>query len=241
MSLKDEYQELKKKREMDITDRIDSFVNDPARGAFVSRYGNQLYEDLIPSFLKADRNKAVAILLERNSRKEQDPEKQEILKILSKVIRKKLSVEDLAKTLALTSVELLLLGAIVADTPTKRNVLKNKAKSLLGLSVSVSEQRDTQHVSQDIFKLNERLVLEIPNRFKDLELAKTLTDFVNDILSKPEKEQHELFTILFDKILSVINDPNKEVSEEDFNCLHYFQMLVTGKLENLEDVKVTKI
>lgn len=235
MKLKDEFRLLKEQNEYhkkDITERIYDFTSDPSRSAFNSKYGTFLYEDLIPSSLKCERDLDLSYLINERAEKNGNDE---VLKLLSRVIRRKISVDNLPAKLALTSVELLLIGAHISDNQNTKNVLKNKAKNLLGMSQSLTEERRLQGHSQEIFKLNERLILQLPERFKDIELASILNDRVNNILSNPESKQLDLFSKLFDKISSVINDPEQEVEQEDFDVLHYYLNLVSGKLDGLEN------
>lgn len=249
--LHEEFLNLKEKSEfkkLDITDRLETMISDDTRSYFNSSTRDQLYSDLIPdNSLKSTRDRDIITLFERKiyALKEADKDNKgqddrAALQLLTKIMRRKLVVDDLSSKIALTGAEMLALAAIIAKQPNKKKLFKQKAMNLLGIgSVSVSEMEELRDAEQEVFNIsefvNERLAVKVPEQYINNELAKILTKKLELILSKKsDSEITKGLEKVSTKIQGVIEGEDP-VDEEDFSVLHHFQNLIFSKLDQLEN------
>lgn len=214
MGIKQEFDQLREGKI--ITSRLEYLIEHIERGNYRDDLA-WITEQITPESVRSDRQKTIGILLEAKIKKTKDPQEKQILNLLLRAGKRKQSISktgNLEQSLALTASEILAMAAYSSKNGNTRKFLTNKARELLGFS-----------------NLNERLLIEVPENFEEVELARVLKDRLNSILSKPETEQLQALMALHDKITTTMNDEDVAVPEEEFTVLHHFKLKISGMIE----------
>lgn len=241
--IKSEYESLKEKRlheQTDIIDRIDNILD--RESFFVNTVGDDIYRFFIPENLKDDRSKFISLLLERKTENINSETEKQVLNLLSKVIRKKLTVSDTAQKLAISGIELLLLASYVSKNEQQKSLYLHKAKSVIGIASgqTIQEREEMKNTERVYFRLDERMTLTIPKEFQEnqstRELASIFVERINNIYSSSNNESviRKNLEKLYNKITDSMDSHDEEFTEDEFTVLHYYMNDILRRIDDME-------
>lgn len=215
-SLKEQFTELKRKeqwKDLPIENKLEEFI--------------YLYEGVQPLLKGMD----LSILLERkflslfrNDKKNQKGDDRSAIKLLSKIIKRKLSSKEISKTLSLSAAELLVIASITSKDKSLKKLYHNKALMIMTIGMKNEE-----------LQLSEALKIVVPERFEGEEFAQIIVDKLNNIQSQQtEDQQYRSLDELYAKITDAIEDPKTETTQMELDILVHFQLQVSSKLHHIE-------